>query len=454
MKFTKLSLAAAAAVSVAMAGGNIAPVEPAPVVVETFPQWDFSGQAVLYYQTLDKFGNADLFSQEGGLANAGLQLNAVGKFDHGLSVGAQLTGLGTLGLQNSIVSNVMQSADGNLNGGAVTKLWGAWSGASNTLKAGRMELPKSLSPFAWSEGWNVFKNTYEAALWINTSLPETVFVGAWVSGANQNGVGAWDGNGNWAMHPLLRLPISHLGGSNLNNFNKVNGEDGIFMATIQNKSINGLALTGSIYYASNLVDNIMNKNAEVQGLPIDPTTHTGDSATILWGDATYTNPDSNGLIAGFQVGNIDVGNDLDSTTAWGAKIGGKINMFTLLAAYSSVDDGATGVFNVGGVKTPLYTQMILNQNFIASNADTWLIKGAVKGLGGKFIAQYGGTTMYDRPIADTELVEDLDYGEFDFIYKTKVWNDTTTLFAAYINQNWDAKEDSNNVIRFWARYNF
>ncbi len=448
MKFTKLSLIAAVAVSAAVAGGDIAPIEPAvePIVIEALPNWEFSGQAVLYYQTVDAFGAKDLFAQEASRANAGLQLNAVGKFAAGLSVGAQVTGLGTLGLQNSVVSNIMQSADGNLNGGAVTKLWGAWSNESTTVKGGRVELPKSLSPFAWSENWNVFKNTYEAALVINTSVPDTTLVGAWVSGANQNGVGAWDGNGNWFMN----------GGSNLNAFNKVNGTDGIFMATAQNKSVAGLTLTGSYYYGANLVDNMVNKLEAMEGLP--RTEGTGDATTILWGDASYST-DSLPVTFGVQGGNVDIGNDTDSTTAWGAKIGGKVSMFSLLAAYSSVDDGATGVFNVGGVKTPLYTQMILNQGFIASNADTYLIKGVAGALGGKFIAQYGGTTMNDRGI-----LGDVDYAEFDFIYKTKVWNDRVSLLAAYVYQDLDQKLgaddqilvdlDGNNVIRFWARYNF
>ncbi|MEA3456306.1 MAG: hypothetical protein U9R26_07340 [Campylobacterota bacterium] len=458
MKLTKLSLIAAFAVSAAVAGGDIAPIEPVvePIVLEEFPQWEFSGQAVLYFQTLDKFGNADLFAQDASLASAGIQLNAVGKFDYGLSVGAQVTGLGTLGLQNEVVSNIMQSADGNLNGGAVTKLWGAWSNESTTVKGGRVELPKSLSPFAWSEGWNVFKNTYEAALVINTSVPDTVLVGAWVDGANQNGVGAWDGNGNWAMHPNFTVPINHGGGSNLNAFNKVNGTDGIFMATAQNKSVDGLTLTGSVYYAANLVDNLTNKVEEIAYLPL--SAGTGDAATILWGDVAYNRADFP-VTFGLQGGNIDVGNDLESTTAWGAKIGGKISMFSLIGAYSSVDEGATGVFNVGGVKTPLYTQMVLNQGFISSNADTALVKGVVAALGGKFIAQYGMTTMNDRPI-----LGDVDYAEFDFIYKTKVWNDRISLLAAYVNQDLDQKLgaddqiiadfDGNNVIRFWARYNF
>ena len=453
MKLTKLSLIAAVAVSAAVAGGDIAPIEPVvePIVLEAFPNWEFSGQAVLYFQTVDHFGGTDLFAQESNLANAGLQLNAVGKFDYGLSVGAQLTGLGTLGLQNSVVSNIMQSADGNLNGGAVTKLWGAWGNDSTTVKFGRVELPKSLSPFAWSEGWNVFKNTYEAALLVNSSIPGTTLVGAWVGSANQNGVGAWDGNGNWFTHGL------HSGASNLNAFNKVNGTDGIFMLTAQNKSIDGLIATGSVYYGANLVDNMHIKIDEMAGEPILDEHLSGDATTILWGDIAYNRADFP-VTFGLQGGNIDTGNDMESTTAWGAKIGGKISMFSLIAAYSSVDEGATGVFNVGGVKTPLYTQMILNQGFISSNADTFLIKGVVKALGGKFIAQYGGTTMNDRGV-----LGDVDYGEFDFIYKTKVWNDRIALLAAYVNQDLDAKLvdevivddlDSNNVIRFWARYNF
>jgi len=447
MKLTKLSLIAALAVSTAMAGGDIAPVEPAPIVLEEFPNWEFSGQAVLYFQTVDGFGNKDLFAQEASLASAGIQLNAVGKFDYGLSVGAQVTGLGTLGLQNEVVSNIMQSADGNLNGGAVTKLWGAWANESVTVKGGRVELPKSLSPFAWSEGWNVFKNTYEAALVIVSAVPDTTIVGAWVDGANQNGVGAWDGNGNWFTHGL------HSGASNLNAFNKVNGTDGIFMLTAQNKSIDGLTATGSVYYGANLLDNMVNKIEEMEGLPL--SAGTGDATTILWGDATYVNPDTFGLIVGVQGGNIDVGNDLETTTAWGAKVGGKFGMFSALAAYSSVDEGATGVFNVGGVKTPLYTQMILNQGFISSNADTFLVKGVAKALGGAFIAQYGMTTMNDRLLdEDAGLYGDIDYAEFDFIYKTKVWNDRIALLAAYVNQDIDSKEDANNVLRFWARYNF
>ena len=222
----------------------------------------------------------------------------------------------------------------------------------------------------------------------------------------------------------------------------------------QNKSVEGLAITGSFYYAANLVDNIFDKAAEMADEPYG--LHTGKDTTILWGDISYANANLP-VTFGLQGGSIASDDFESDTTAWGAKIGGNVSMFSQIAAYSSVDDGDTGVFNVGGVKTPLYTQMILNQNFIRSNADTILVKGVAKALGGKFIAQYGMTTLNDRGVLGA-----VDYNEFDFIYKTKVWNDRIALLAAYVNQDLEVKivddvevsPDANNVLRFWARYNF
>ena len=124
----------------------------------------------------------------------------------GFGFGAEVTGLSTLGLVNAgVVTGSMQSvgnadsfatfdASGNLinNQDADDALSGAWVsqayltyGLGNTsFKVGRQELPKSLSPFAFSEGWNVFKNTFEAALIVNTDITDTTLVGAFVNRAN------------------------------------------------------------------------------------------------------------------------------------------------------------------------------------------------------------------------------------------------------------------------------
>ena len=404
-----------------MAGGDIAPaaVEAAAVpVVEEASMWDFSGQAVLYYQTTDAFGatDFDMFSQEQSLANAGIQLNAVGNFGAGFGAGFQLSGLGTLGLQESVVSKTMQMAGDELNDAAITKAYVTWGTESTTLKFGRQALPKALSPFAWSEGWNVFENTYEGLLAVNTSLPDTVLVGAWVNKANTNGV-------------FL--------GSNLNDFNKINGSDGVYMITAQNKSIAGLTLTGSYYMATEMLGE---KDVNAEDL------------SIAWGSAEYANEMLNVAVQGGSVMSDAFTND---TTAFGAKAGGTFGMFCASVAYSSVDDGDAGVFNVGGVKTPLYTQMILNQAFIASDADTVVVKGSVKALGGKFIAQYGMTTQNAATVetANGTVTLEQEYNELDLIFKTKI-GENTTMLLAYVNQDVEAFEDANNVIRFWARYNF
>jgi hypothetical protein len=49
-----------------------------------------------------------------------------------------------------------------------------------------------------------------------------------------------------------------------------------------------------------------------------------------------------------------------------------------------------------------------------------------------------------------------DYTDFELIYKVKAAE--VNFLAAYVYQSWDEKNandmDSNNILRFWARYNF
>jgi len=415
----KLLILSAAASAVLMAGGDIAPVEPvvaAPVVEAS--GWDFSGQAVVYYQTADTptavaallggATDADLFDQDGSRADFGLQLRAVNKdVFAGIGAGVEVSGLSTLNLENWLVSDVMQGTggtdvDGLTDGGWISQMYLTYGIANTTFKLGRQELPKSLSPFAFSENWNVFKNTFDAALVVNTDITNTTIVGAWVGGANHNGLGALN---------------------DLTDFNSVNDDDGIYLLTVQNKSIENLTLTGSWYYAPDMAGT--------------------EDINILWGDAHYKAGD---YCFAAQVGTVMSDAFNDDTVAWGLKAGGNFGMFDASLAYTGVDEGDTGVFNVGGVKTPLFTQMILNQGFIRSDNDTFVVRAGVKALGGKFGLAYDYTT--DNSSADN------DYQEFDLTYKTKAFNDTTTLFAGYIYRDADNWNDSQNVLRFWARYNF
>jgi len=405
----KLLILSAAASAVLMAGGDIAPVQPAvaPAPAPVASGWDFSGQAVVYYHTTDN-GNYNLFDQESSKADFGLQLRAVNKdVFAGIGAGVEVSGLSTLNLENWLVSNTMQGTggtdlDGLTDGGWISQMYLTYGVANTTFKLGRQELPKALSPFAFSEGWNVFKNTFDAALVVNTDIANTTIVGAWVSGANHNGLGA---------------------GADMTDFNSVNDDDGIYLLTVQNKSIENLTLTGSWYFASDYV--------------------AGEDANILWGDAIYKVGSYN-LAA--QVGTVMSDGFADDTVAFGLKAGGHFGMFDASIAYSNVDDGDSGVFNVGGPKTPLYTQIILNQGFISHDNDTFVFRAGAKALGGKFGLAYDYTS--DNSSADN------DYQEFDLTYKTKAFNKSTTLFAGYMYQDADNWADSKNHIRFWARYNF
>jgi hypothetical protein len=404
VKITNLSLAAIAAV--AMTTGAMADMD-----------FKTSGQAVVYYQTMDG-GDRDLFNQNGASANAGLQINLDGEVN-GLSVGLQGSALSTVGLEGNLVDSQMQSGSGDTVGAgdyfAITKAHFGKKIGNTSLKLGRQELPKSLSPFAFSEGWNVFKNTFDAALAINSDIPDTTLVGAYVHRANKT-------TGAGAISSFT--PINpELGSADQNK--------GVYMLTAQNKSIDGVTLTGSYYDAESY-------------------------AKVAWLDANIKLPNVPVGIA-LQGGQINPTGAGDTTTAYGAKLSGKAGTAALSLAYSTVDDGAVAVHNFGtGVKSPLYTQMVLNQWAIKKDSDTFVLKGVVPVGAGKLIAQYGMTTANEQNI----LGDGNDYQELDVMYKFNLLGGQT--FAGYIMRKADnatdaalmGGDDTNNVIRLWTRYNF
>jgi len=391
VKITKLSLVAITAV--AMTTGAMAEVD-----------FKIGGQAVVYYQTVENGGDSDLFNQDNSRANVGLQLNVNGDLGNGFGLGLQGTALGTAGLEKNLVSNVMQQANG-LNGVALTKAYLTKKVGNTLIKAGRQELPKSLSPFAFSESWTVFKNTFDAVLAVNSDIQDTTLVGAYVS--TSNGHGSF-GYGNKA---------------GLSDFTDMAGggaTKGAFMLTAANKSLANIPITASYY-----------------SLP-------STDLDVVWADvkANQLGPVNVALQGGSILNGATGGND---TTAYGVKVTGKASNVDLSLAYSSVDDGDVPVQNVGtGVKTPLYTQMILNQGHIAKDADTVVLGASMPLASGKLIAKYDLTT--DNSPAKN------DYNELDLIYKFKALG--TNMLAAYVRTDADNASDPSNIIRVWTRYNF
>ncbi len=408
----KILLLSVIASSLIMADGDIAPAN-----TPAGSNWKFSGQGVAYYQTDDDWGDDNLFDQDSSDANAGLQLGATNdNLIAGIGFGAELTGLGTLGLEKDVVSGVMQMADDNdLNAAYFSQLYLTYGMGNTSLKVGRQELPKALSPFAYSEDWNVFKNTFNAALIVNTDIPDTVLVGAWVRDANYNDVGF-----------------------NMNNFNKVNGNDGIWMITAQNKSIENLTLTGSWYYANNFFSSDLN---------------------ILWADAQYNAGVAN---IGIQGGSVISDAYPNNTVAISAKVNGKIDIVNASFAYSHVNDsgfyGGWGVYNLGGTGSVLYTEMIgVGQVYYSSgwgenDTDKFVVRADADVLGGNLSGAYGYTDLGNSWLPSWKGSRN----EFDLTYSTNITPDLN-IAATYVYLNdgdVNANEDTVNMIRLIARYNF
>lgn len=400
MKLVKMSLAAA----MLMGASAYADVD-----------FKLSGQAVLFYQTDDTVSggastDSDLFAQGSSIANLGLELNANADLGNGVGVGMQYRFLETVGLEKDLVGGVTQmGADDALSDNWFSQMYLTKALGNTTLKLGRQELPKALSPLAFSEGWNTFKNTFDAIVAINTDIPNTTLVGAYVS----SGTGSL---GNIETQTDLTVGTNIAGDQD--------ATDGAYMLTVQTKAIPSTVLTASYYVLGNVV---------------------GEGADALWIDADIA---AGPVKVGAQYGNI--ASDLsgvEDTTAFGLKVSGDAGPVALTGFYTSVDDGDIRVENVGtNVKTPLYSQMVLNQEYIKSDSDTYGLKAAMGVAGGNLSATYC--------IAQQDAA-DYDYSELDVVYTTTVAG--TKLFAAYINRDFDgANIDAlgENFVRVWARYNF
>jgi len=419
----KTLLLSVVASSMIMAGGDIAPVEPVvetPAPVAEASGWDFGGNAVAYYQTVDALGNGDLGSGPTTWNDVAVQLRATNKdIFAGIGAGVEVTGLYS-GADAFSDRRIQNGGNGNRVGGGITQAYLTYGMGNTSIKAGRQHLPKGLSPFAFTEGWQPVKNSFDAVLVVNSDLPDTTLVGAWSNKSNSS------------VGDLTSFNYHDAG-------TPVEAEDGVFMLAAQNKSIEGLTLTGNYYFAPDMTSTLAG----------------GGDAHAIWGDAKFKISD---FSIGLQGGSImPDGTGLDDTTAFGAKIGGNFGMFDASVAYSSVNDGTVSIHNWGtNVKTPLYTQSILNQNSIKRDADTFKVAAGMKALGGKFGLAYINADMGATALGSTFMggTGAGTYQEIDVTYKTKV-TENTTVFAAYVNQNDDRlTDDTQNFIRVWARYNF
>ena len=386
MKFAKLSMAALAVVGFS---SSAVALDLSGVTAKPFVK------TKLYYETIDKDGqNNDLFSQDASSGQAMVSAGVTGTLDNCWGYGFEYTVVDTLGLENNIVSNTRmgwgRASQNEIDaGGAVvpaaidTQDWASQAyvtySACNTIlsnttfKIGRQYLN---TPFAFTENWNVAPNSFDAIVALNQDIKNVTLVGAYVG----------KGNGTFAR--------------------VTNGDRFEPYMGLTNET-----------YAVGAMTNLM------AGLPINAWYYSISSvADAAWVDGAYTLKlgDDMNVGLGAQYGTMmPTASGADDSSGYAAKVSGKIGMFNLMAAYSSIDeDGSLPLANTatGFKKTKLYTAGVYTDGtgVAVPGSDAMKVKAAAKVAGiGKFIAQYVSCENDNG-----EGMQNVD--ELDLIYATKI----------------------------------
>jgi len=169
MKFTKLSLIAALAVSGAFAG-------------EANSNTTVSGKGQLYYYTTDNGGNGDLFDSESTASSGAVTLDVTHKVTDNIS--ANFTAVGYSHLGNSLGENKMESPNNTGSFFNIANLTGKF--ADTTFIAGRQLLS---TPMLGGFDWLLAPGAFEAYTVSNSSIDKVTLIASYVNKWRANNSG-------------------------------------------------------------------------------------------------------------------------------------------------------------------------------------------------------------------------------------------------------------------------
>ncbi len=274
------------------AGGDIAPA--APVVPAAAPAaCDFWGSIGARYEFKDN-GDLKFGDKENNTWKTTVVLGVEKKLGYGFGFGAEVAATSQLGLKD-IAAPMDENAE-------LSELYLTYKTGNTAFKMGRQALPKSLSPWAWTDTTLNRKDiTYEGIVVVNTDIQDTVLAGAWIARAGMD-----------------------------NSFVKVDTKDnkGLFAIAVQNKSLANTTLTATAYYI----------NKPVKG-------------TSVWASAETK---AGSVDLGLQVAYSKLkGLGLDKTIGVAGYIGGKLADVDAKLTLAYIDDGestlvATKALGLGG----------------------------------------------------------------------------------------------------------
>ena len=369
MKFIKLSLITALAVTTAMAGDA-----------------KISGDAKIFYSTSDSDNN-DLFSKAGSIGDTALELKYSRDLKEGITVNAGITGVSTLGLESELVNGtwVKHVKDNNVSdeGGVQDKLWLSTANivakvANTTLVVGRQALD---TPFFYSETWNIVPNTFDAAVVVNNDIQDTTLIGAWV------------GRGNGDVNQTVATDNNGAG------FGTFGGNPAYAFGLI-NKSIPNTAVQAWYY------------NIPSQA-----------KAYWLQADTSITKE----ISAGLQYANAKANGAANSSQAAAVKVGYAAGPLDAHIAYSKRSSAGKDIdianIATGGGESKLYTEAFLNYGLVGSPKAQTISVGAGYDVG---TAQLG----FNYTSVDTDSLNS-DVKEAALTATTKIGPVDTTV--AFIN---------------------
>lgn len=446
MRLTKLSLIAAMLI-----GSTAFAIENTKV----------SGKAGLYYGTQDSdAANApELFSQDSAYTNYFAHLGLTTDLTKGVSAGVGAQVVTTLGVEHNLVSKVWSNAHtaSNSTGASITagdaqlqvdsamwidELWIAGSAFDTTLKIGRQTLD---TPLAFTETWGVDRNTFEAAVLINQSIPGTTLVATSIgksNGSADDRESAREG-GTTGLN-LNDLSLTAAGYVAADGTFSTFGSQGTYAFGVVNNSIKPLTVQAWYYDMVQLAEAYwLQADLKIDG--------------ILAG-VQYVNTDAD---VGANLGTLGILGATKDTSAWSAMLGYDMkDVVKVKAAYSDVDeDGLLGVANTAtgsvatlGGQSKLYTEMWWNYGYVSAvGAESFsltaeaTVAGDIALLAGYYNADIK-TAAADKEMSEIALTASKKFGPLD--------TSLALIFADFENSLAPANDVKTTDVQVYLTYNF
>lgn len=377
-----------------------------------------SGKATIWYQTNDQ---KDLFHKMSSIGNAGLELGYVSGDYNNLGFGVTFYALDSLNLEVGRHDIVSWTPHGALGVGKTS----SWLGESyltykfekTLFKVGRQNLA---TPLANSDSWAVHPNNFEAFVVVNSDLPNTTLIGAYVTKERTRSEDKFQDFMSWAG---------------------TTSKGAMMLAALHN-GIKGTPLRGFYYN----VDEI---------------------AQAVYGDVSTKIANMNAAfqyIAMIPQGDLKRAAGDEVTHAVAVKAGVDVVGLNIDGAISYINNGTLNVANTGDkmTKTPVFTKTITGDADIAGATDTVGYRISMnKTLVDKlktfltFAYYYHGedsSATADSGEKDESLTAEAvlkyDMSNGLNLFTSYMYTDHSTGAYRY------ADDDSHHTIRVWAKYGF